>query len=178
MDSLAVLLDDIAARTPAPGGGTTAALACALAAALAEMAARFAEDGSVARAGELRAAALDLAERELTTYAPVLEAARLPRDDPQRAARLAAALAAAADPPLALCRVAAATAELAAEAVRGGTPALEGDATTAVLLAEAACRSAARLAELNLAATPADPRLTELAALTARAAAARAAVLP
>jgi len=40
--SVAQLLDDLAARTPAPGGGAAAALTCAMAAALVEMATSFA----------------------------------------------------------------------------------------------------------------------------------------
>jgi methenyltetrahydrofolate cyclohydrolase len=44
--SFAELLDRLAARTPAPGGGAAAAWACALAAGLVEMAASFPDDAA------------------------------------------------------------------------------------------------------------------------------------
>src|ERR1700761_7082737 len=101
---LTELLERVAAPTPAPGGGSSAGVTCALAAALVEMAAGF-ETG--ARAGErgaaaaqLRARALELAEQDLTSYEPVLQALRRPADDADRPARLTAALRAAAAAPL------------------------------------------------------------------------------
>src|SRR6185312_11634992 len=102
---LSELLDEIAAKTPAPGGGSSSAWATAIAAALTEMAASFAGQDT-ARARELRARALELAEQELTAYAPVLEAMRLPKDDPTRTEKLGRALADAADSPLEIARVA------------------------------------------------------------------------
>ena len=155
------LLDELAAATPAPGGGSAAAWAAALAAALVEMAAGFAEDeDSRARAHELRERALALAEEERGTYARVLDARR--RGDERAAAE---ALSGAADPPLAIARVAAEVAELGASVARAGKEALKGDALTGVELAEAACRAAARLVEINLSDTPDDPRLAEAAEL-------------
>src|SRR5207248_3247761 len=103
------LLQEVAAERPAPGGGASSAWGCALAAGLVEMAAAF----TIARpayrerharmeeirdrASALRARLLALAERDLTAYAPVLEALRLPAGEAGRPARLAAALSAAAD---------------------------------------------------------------------------------
>ncbi len=183
------LLDLVAAQTPAPGGGSTAALACALAAGLVEMTAVFtsarAEHAAraprmaelAARAEELRIAAAALAERELSAFAPVLDALRLPAGDAERPARVDAALSEAAESPLAIARVAAEVAELACEAVRDGTAHLVGDARAGVLLADGACQAAAGLAAINLARRPGDARHAELAALTARAAQARAEVL-
>jgi formiminotetrahydrofolate cyclodeaminase len=146
-----------------------------MAAALVEMAAQFAEDSDAAgRAAALRAQALSLAEDELHAYEPVLEAQRLiPRDDPSRAARLADALSRAADSPLAIARAAASVAELGAEVASSGKEAVKGDAQVGVVLAEGACRAAARLVSINLASQPADPRLAEVAGLTRRAAAPR-----
>ena len=99
---LGSFLDEVAAPTPAPGGGSAAATACALGAALVEMVARIGlgrADAAVRprrdlpdRLAALRGQALKLAERELWSYGPVLEALRLPRDDPERAGRLDAAL--------------------------------------------------------------------------------------
>lgn len=160
------LLDDLAAQTPAPGGGSSAAWATAVAAALVEMAAAF-SDRPTERARELRAQALDLAERELTAYVPVLEAARLPKDDPARPERLGQALSDAADSPLEIARTAAEVAELARELRDTGNRTLEGDANTAAQLAAAATRAAARLVEINLKASPDDPRLAEAKLLAA-----------
>jgi methenyltetrahydrofolate cyclohydrolase len=156
--TLAELLAEIAAATPAPGGGSTAAVACALAAALLEMSAGPPHE----RAAALRARALELADADLESYAPVLEAQR--RGEP-----LGPALAAAAETPLAVAEVGCEVAELAAEVARAGRPALEGDAATAALLAEAATRAAARLVELNLARAPDDVRLRAAAEYAARA---------
>jgi len=121
----------------------------------------------------LRARALELADADLGSYAPVLEAQRLPVEDPSRSERLRTALSEASDVPLAVAEAACEVAELAAERSRSGGRSLEGDATAAALLAEAAARAAARLVELNLAARPDDPRVAAARELAARAAAAR-----
>jgi formiminotetrahydrofolate cyclodeaminase len=104
---------------------------------------------------------LQLAEHELTAYAPVLEASRLPKEDPARAEKLDGALSDAADSPLEIARVAAEVAQLASELAATGNCSLEGDANAGAELARAACRAAARLVEINLAAHPDDPRLAQ-----------------
>jgi formiminotetrahydrofolate cyclodeaminase len=187
--SLGQLLEQVAAESPSPGGGSSCALACAMAAGLAEMAAAFTlARGEYAdrhermtdlraRAGALRARALELAEQELHVYEAVLGVLREPADEPGRADRLDAALSDAADSPLAVARTAAEVATLAAEAARTGNRHLRGDAVAGALLAEAACAAAARLAELNLAGRPRDPRRAEAAQLPARALEARLAAL-
>jgi methenyltetrahydrofolate cyclohydrolase len=172
------LLDDVAARTAAPGGGSGSAWAGALAAALTQMAASFATGARMAeiaeRAAVLRAEMQALGDTELTAFEPVLEALRLPLDDPSRARRIAAASSAAADSPIEIARAAAELAELASEVARAGNPNLIGDAQAGGLLAEAVCQSAVRLARINLAAAPADdPRLAEAGELVRRAAVAR-----
>jgi methenyltetrahydrofolate cyclohydrolase len=178
---LSQVLDRLAEKTPAPGAGSTAALVCGLAAALLEMAAAFDSSpmGSACgvRAGALRERALELAERELGSYAPVLEALRLPSSDPERATRLASALAAASTAPLAIASVGAQLAGIAAETVDGVSDQLLGEAVVASELAEGACRAAARLVEINLAGAAGDPRLTEVAVLVRSAAESRAETL-
>jgi formiminotetrahydrofolate cyclodeaminase len=164
--SVADLLAEVAAPTPAPGGGSSAAVACALAAALVEM-------SGDERAAALRARALELAEADLGSYAPVIEAQRLPAEDRTRARRLRRALSEASTVPLELAEVGCEVAELAAAAARGGRRSLEGDATAGALLAEAATRAAVRLVELNLAGQPDDRRLATARELAARAWAAR-----
>ncbi len=168
------MLGSVAARRAAPGGGSAAAWAGALAAALVEMAARFADAAEpAARADELRAELVAAGERELGAYEPVLEATRLPAEDPARAERLETALVAASDSPLAIARATAELAELGAAVAGHSKPALVADAVTGVLLAEAACRAAARMVEVNLAGPERDPRVDEAEALADRAAAAR-----
>lgn len=168
--SLETFLAAVAERTPAPGGGAAAAAGCALGAALAEMAARFADrDDDAARAAALCAEALRLGEADLTAYAPVLDAQRLPADDPERPARLAAAKAGAAEVPLAIAEAAAQVAELARELARSGRPALAGDALAGADIAAGACRAAARLVAINLAGAREDPRVARARAAVARA---------
>jgi formiminotetrahydrofolate cyclodeaminase len=169
------LLERVAARTPAPGGGSSAAVACALAAALVEMAAGFADPESpagavAARAAGLRAAALQLAEDDVRAYGPVLEALRRPASEPGRGERLDAALARATEPPLGVAEAGAEVAELGVVAGRGGSPHLIGDAIAGVLLAAAASRAAAELVAINLAAEPDDPRRRRAGELAERAA--------
>ena len=144
---LADLLDAVAAPTPAPGGGSCAGIVCALAAALVEMAAGIGDGAGAGSARALRARALELAERELTSYAPVLEARRLPADDPARPARIAAALEEASAVPLEVQAVAAEVAELARR-VEAAVD-VRADAETGRLLAEAAGASAALLVATN-----------------------------
>jgi methenyltetrahydrofolate cyclohydrolase len=137
------------------------------------VAAFAADDQAAARAPLLRQELLDAGEGELRSYAPVLEALRLPKEAPERERALSRALSAASETPAAIARAGAEVAELAARVTHESTPALRGDATAGVLLAEAATRAAARLVEINLRGLPADPRLGEVAGLSRRAAAAR-----
>jgi formiminotetrahydrofolate cyclodeaminase len=183
------LLSDVAAPTPAPGGGSCSGWTCALAAGLVEMTAAFTLGHSehedrhermaqiASRASALRDRASELAEQELHAYEPVLVAMRLPPDDPERPVQIDAALGQAAETPLALARVGAELAALALEASQTGTRHLRGDALAGLLLAEGACQAAAALVALNLSGRPQDARLAELAELTRQAAAARAQAL-
>jgi methenyltetrahydrofolate cyclohydrolase len=136
------------------------------------MAASFTSDldPQFRRAGELRTRALQLAEIELHAYEPVLEALRLPRDDPERAARVSATQTEASKSPLEIARVAAELAELAAELSTNGNPNLKGDAIAGALLAAAAAQSASRLVAINL---TDGPVVEEAAAFATRAGAAR-----
>jgi formiminotetrahydrofolate cyclodeaminase len=170
------LLDELAARTPAPAGGTAAGIAGATAAALTEMAAAFAlqrsggEHESLAslkrRAGELRAQLLALADADVSSYEPVLTALSIEREDARRADALQAALAAAAEVPLQIAVSSAEVAEFAAVlATAQGNELLAGDAYAALAIAVAATDAAAQLVELNLEHAPHDPRLQRARAL-------------
>jgi formiminotetrahydrofolate cyclodeaminase len=184
--TVAELLEQLAAATPAPAGGTAAALAGAAAAALTEMAAAFAlargpkqDDESVAalhnRAGVLRAQLLALADADAVAYRPVLDALALARDDERRAPALRAALSAAAEVPLAIAEAAAEVADLAVTIMwEPGNRLLFGDASAALTIAEAATGAAAALVELNLDATPDDSRRAQATKLSCRTAELRA----
>jgi len=170
---LGEVLERVAARTPAPGAGSSLAMTCALAAALAEMAARFdRSDGAaarIARAQDLRAWALALVETERHAYGPVLAALRGDRADPEREARIARARATASGSPLNIARAGSELATLAAECAEHTSPHLLGEALAAARLAGAASRAAAEIVQINLRGQPADPRPAKAAAL-ARAA--------
>ncbi|GEL20025.1 cyclodeaminase/cyclohydrolase family protein [Pseudonocardia asaccharolytica] len=177
--SVAELLDAIAARTPAPGGGASAAFAAACAAGLTAMSARFADPGHACdaadRADALRATASALADADVAAYGRYLAALRIPRDtEPRmRAAWLREALDDAIDTPLAIAETAAEIAALAAGVARDGNPRLRGDAVTGAVLAAAAAAAAAFLVTENLASDPEDVRAGR--ALGAAAAARRTA---
>jgi methenyltetrahydrofolate cyclohydrolase len=151
--TLAGFLDQLAARTPAPGGGSVASIVCAMAAGLVEMASAFDASGMLdqvgARAHELRGKAARLAEADGRAYAGVLEALRMPAG-PERTGRLDEAVSGAIECPMELLEIAAEVATLAADVAARGNRNLEGDAITGALLAEAAARSAATLAQLNV----------------------------
>jgi formiminotetrahydrofolate cyclodeaminase len=172
--SLSVLLTATAQRVPAPSGGAAAAWTCATAAALCGMAARYASDDDdemldvADRADDLRQTALDLADMDAETYSAYLAS------PPERRAE---ARSAAADPPLLIARAAAEVAVLATGAMLAGPKHLEGDARTAVILAEAAAAAAVTLVEIDLAASPADGRLTEAKAIAEAATSARSRAL-
>jgi methenyltetrahydrofolate cyclohydrolase len=171
-------LEEVAEARPAPGGGTSAGCTCALAAALVEMAARLAraevQEDVATRARALRQRALELAERELSSYEPVLAALRLHADDPERAPSLEAALTEASEPPLAVAEAGAETAALAAEVARASSPSVRGDAVTGAVLAEAAAAAAASLVEINLAGRAGDAAVDRARAARRRAGEARA----
>jgi methenyltetrahydrofolate cyclohydrolase len=151
--TLGGFLDQLAARTPAPGGGSVASIVCAMGAGLVEMASAFDSSGMLdqvgARAHELRGKAVALAEADGRAYAGVLQALRMPAG-PERTQRLDEAVGGAIECPMELLEIAAEVATLAADVAARGNRNLEGDAITGALLAEAAARSAATLAQLNV----------------------------
>jgi formiminotetrahydrofolate cyclodeaminase len=167
-ESLLEFCDTIAAETPAPGGGSVAAVVAAFAASLAAMVARFSTDqweeapGAIAQAETLRARLLPLAEEDAKAYESVLTALRLPKEleSGARDAALGEALSRAADVPLAIAESALDVSSLGAELAERGNPNLRGDAVTAALLAEAAIRATANLVEINLAMGEGDERIT------------------
>jgi len=164
--SLQGLLDAVAARTTAPGGGVVAGVVAALAGALGGMCARFTDgdqDSVVLRADELRARAAFLAQSDPAIYADYVRLRRSGRDDD-----IAAALDEAIRLPLEMAEVAAELAGLALGLARSGNLNLRGDAAVAVLMGAAAARAGAALVCENLAGGGgSDPRLARAAAIVA-----------
>lgn len=153
--SLGEFLDLVASDAPAPGGGSVAAVAVALAAGLSGMAARLSvhqladAPGLAARSDTLRRRVAPLAAADAESYGRVLDAYREP-DPAAREARVRDALAGAADVPLAVAEIGNDVVGIAARLAEEGNPNLGGDAMTAVLLADAGVRAAAALAGINL----------------------------
>jgi methenyltetrahydrofolate cyclohydrolase len=165
--SVTELCDTVAAETSAPGGGSVAAIAAALAASLVAMAARFSKEqwedaaGAVPQAEALRARLLHLADDDSHAYENVLLALRMPKevDEEVRDAAIGDALSRAADVPIAIAEAALDVAQLACELAERGNQNLHGDAAAAAFLAEAAVRASANLVEINLATREGDERL-------------------
>ena len=165
--TLAELLEQISARTPAPGGGSVAAVVVSMAAGLATMAARFSIDhwegaaGAAAQGEALRRRAVPLAQEDAEAYEQALEALRTPKgsDPDARDRQIGDALAHAADVPLRIAEVATDVAELAAEVAERGNENLRGDAAAAAVLAEAGARVAANLVVINLTMREEDERV-------------------
>ena len=151
-------LDQVAARSPAPGGGGATAMTAALAAGLVAMAARFsaaqlpdAED-LAARADQLRCRAAELVAEDAQAYGRVLDAFALPRDAEGVRDRLVReALERAAAVPHEMTEIAAQVAAMAARVAGAGNPNLRGDSVSAAILAAASARSAACLVDINVA---------------------------
>jgi methenyltetrahydrofolate cyclohydrolase len=110
--TIATYLGRVSSADPTPGGGSVASLTAALAAALGSMVAAISDKKSPDRdAGKLaerctsmREALLELSTDDEAAFRNVIEALRLPKDDPSRADRLDIVLRAAADVPMTVGR--------------------------------------------------------------------------
>jgi methenyltetrahydrofolate cyclohydrolase len=183
---VSALLDELAASSETPGGGSALALALAAAAAVLGMAARASAPdwddaaGIAAQADALRSRAAALVDADAEAYAHALEArdaaAELPAD--RRDWEVGRAFAAAAEPPLAIARIAADVAELAAIVARDGDARFHVDAGIAAVVAAAAARGGLALVRVNLTTLADDPRLGEAAGLARAAEDAAARALP
>jgi glutamate formiminotransferase/formiminotetrahydrofolate cyclodeaminase len=157
-ETTAGFLESIAARTPTPGGGSVAAYAGAMGAALLAMVARLndkkAEHGPLhaviepaeSLAGRLHA----LAREDAEAFDAVMASFKLPDDDPQKKHRQQAATIRAAEVPLETMQAAAAVLELAVEAAGKSKPNCLSDAGVAAHLAYAALASARLNVLINL----------------------------
>lgn len=179
--SLPALLEELAAPREVPGAGSALAVALATAAAVVQMAARLSPSswadaaGVAAQAESLRERAAKLVDDDAEAYRRALEA-RAAADETakpeQRDWSLGQITAAAAEPPLALARIAADLAELCAAAGDRVEPRVQADVVAAAALAVAVARGAHELVAVNLTALPDDPRVAEATKLAAAAEAA------
>ncbi len=156
-------LDRLAAKLPAPGGGSASALVGALGAALAAMVANFTVgqekfapvEDDVRRVLEAveaqRAALLDLIQEDMDAYGEVSAAFKLPKDDPARAEAVQRALKGAAAVPLAIVDGCLAVLRLLPELLEKSNPNLVSDVGVAAACAECALRCAWLNVEINLA---------------------------
>jgi glutamate formiminotransferase/formiminotetrahydrofolate cyclodeaminase len=166
-ESLTSFVASVASPSPVPGGGSVAAHAGALGAALAQMVAgltvgkkKYVAVEAEMKETALAAAALvnelsSLVARDAAAYAAVADAHKLPKEpDSAATARQAAitdALLQAAAVPLETARACARVAELAAVVAERGNTNAASDAGVAALLAEAACKGAAYNVRINVA---------------------------
>lgn len=157
-EGLAAYLDEVAAGTPAPGGGSVAAVVAGLAAALGEMVAnltlgraKYADAEASLRPARdrltaLRAALLDSAAADASAYQAYQGAASLPRtsdgEKTERAAAMQRALVTATDVPLEVARSVSEVADILQSVARDGNPHVRSDAALGALLAEVALRGA------------------------------------
>ena len=186
-ESLSGFVASVASSNPVPGGGSVAAHAGALAAALAQMVAGLtigkkkyvsvdAEMKEVAlKAAELGNQLAGLVKRDAEAYALVSEAYKLPKEPADAAARRAEsvtnALLEAAKVPLETARAAVDVARLAHVVAEKGNSNAVTDAGVAALLAAASARGAAYNVRVNVQALDDKSRGEPLAREAAQAAA-------
>jgi glutamate formiminotransferase/formiminotetrahydrofolate cyclodeaminase len=166
--TLSGFVSAVASSDPVPGGGSVAAHAGALAAALTQMVAgltigkkKYAAVDAEMKEIALKAAALGnklaaLVKLDAEAYSKVSAAHKLPKEPAasavDRSAAVTSALLEAAEVPLETARACVEVAELAATVAKNGNANAVTDAGVAALLAEAACRGAAYNVRVNVAA--------------------------
>jgi glutamate formiminotransferase/formiminotetrahydrofolate cyclodeaminase len=167
-ESVSGFLASVASSNPVPGGGSVAAHAGALAAALAQMVAgltigkkKYSSVEPEMKEAALKAVSLgntlaSLVKRDAEAYSLVSEAYKLPKEPAEAAARRAvavtSALLKAAEVPLETARASVEVAEIAALVAEKGNSNAVTDAGVAALLAEAACKGAAYNVRVNVSA--------------------------
>lgn len=171
-------LEELASGAPVPGGGSAAALAGALAAALVAMVARLtvgrkayaAVDARarevLAEADTLRGELRHLVDEDAAVYAKVGEALKVPKDDPARTRTIDAALLRAARTPLEGARLAARLVYLAQDIGEIGNRNAASDAMVASYLARSAAMGMLANVRINIGALS-DRRLGVQIALAA-----------
>jgi len=157
-------IDELAGGAPVPGGGSAAALAGALAAALVAMVTRLtigrkAYAGAeprmrqvLAEAEALRGQLRRLVDDDAAAYAKVTAAYKLPKDDPRRRRAVDEALVGAAEVPVVVARGANRLIALAREVEAIGNRNASSDARVGAALARAALEGAVENVRVNVAA--------------------------
>lgn len=155
-------LDQLAAKTPAPGGGAAACMAGATAAALAHMVVAYslgkknlAEhqpllESSASALTRARAMLLQLADEDAAAYALVNELQKLPEGDARRRAEWGGAVAAAVAAPRAAMAICLEVLRMTESLAGRSNAYLRSDLAIAAVLAEAAARSAWWNVRINL----------------------------
>ena len=163
-------IDELAGGSPVPGGGSAAALAATLAAALVAMVARLtigrkayaSVEGRareiLAEADRRRAELRRLVDEDAEAYTAVSEAYKIPKDNPARSKTIDQALLGAARVPLTVARVTALVRKLAQEMEQMGNKNARSDARVAEGLARAAVAGALENVRVNVEALS-DPAL-------------------
>ena len=164
-DTVENFLEQLAGRAPTPGGGATAALHAAQAAALVAMVGRYSNTAKYAEhadriseivrtADRLRADSLQLAEADVDAFGAVGGAYKLPKDSPDQAVArteaIAAALVEAGRVPANVVRLADEILCLAEELEPIGNPSVISDVAAAADAARAAATTARVNVEINL----------------------------
>ena len=156
-------IDELSSDSPAPGGGSVSALAGAMGAALAAMVAAISHmkkgfeskqaqlDTIATRAQELKEQLLAAVDADTTAFDRLLDAMRLPKDDPNRETAIAVATIAATEVPLGVLEACPEVIELCREAGRIGFQASLSDAGVGVQMARAAAAGAYQNVLINLA---------------------------
>jgi len=155
-DGVETYVAALASAEPAPGGGSAAAVAGALGAALAAMVCRVTAKHEPASSLAGRAEEADAARRRLTAladddaraYAAVIAARRAPA--PERAAAVQASLRRATDVPVELAAETARVLTLCEDVAAAARASTLGDLHVAGLLAHASLRAAVATARINL----------------------------
>src|SRR5207245_9271089 len=161
--SLRAFSDDLSSDAPVPGGGSAAAYAGVMGAALAAMVARIsmkkdrseALEAYIEETDNLRSDFLRLVEDDSAAYARVAEAMKLPRktdeEKKERQERMQAALLAASRVPLEVAETARRLLDACERGVASASPMTASDIGVGALMAETALRGAALNVMINLA---------------------------
>ena len=167
-ENVSSFLGSVASSNPVPGGGSVAAHAGALAAALAQMVAgltigkkKYASVDAEMKEAALKAVSLgntlaSLVKRDAEAYSHVSEAYKLPKEPADASARrteaVTSALLKAAEVPLETARASVEVAKVAVLVAEKGNANAVTDAGVAALLAEAACKGADYNVRVNVSA--------------------------
>ncbi len=164
--AIAEYLERLSAKTPTPGGGSAAAIAGSLGAALVNLVSKLTvgKKGYEAVAAEMKQLEkqarellnrlVELADQDSAAFEGVLSAYRLPKEIPQeekrRAEAIEAALKHATEVPFKTAEACKAVLEMAEKVAEKGSRSAVSDAGAACLLAEGAAHAALLNVEINL----------------------------